>query len=943
MSSTEFPDERRSGRYIHIDAYGPQSDVQLPPSSKIKIKLVAGGNVQKPSILKVKSNPPAIVTWIIDVGDLSDSTKIEFELYDCRSFHLPKKLLIGRTKSTNMSDLVKGAPTISVYNNATPRLRIWTLNAYRINIKEAVEDGVNATNEPRTLSEGTGEFLQVLQVAGEILDTVSEIHPIAQATAGILTFGLNTYKKQAETDELVLELCRTMKSIHEVANSECALQKQGDLTGIYNSMFEKTFECCVFINNYMKKGFPGRLSILNAPDMVTKYQEEFSNFKEDLSSALIKNTHFMAKEILGTVSETHQTVKKTDQSVDMLNVKSLLKALKPQSRDIFKPKPPCQIGTRIKTIEILNSWIKDGHPINRVLWCSGLAGTGKSSLAGTLHAKLVEGDRLQGRLGAFIRYDRAIQSPDMLIACLIPSIALSLGQLDERIGHAIAKVIHDSLGIQNTPAKTQYEKLLYRPLKSVPELVQEGPLVIIIDGLDECRDLVISDSHSDDSDGVQQGDRKVVEEVLTVLFKGFQDLTFMRLIVFSRHVNPITAISEMQGNVVESFLLNKSSDPILKDMELVINDQLEKIGGTFHDVLGHHPDAAQILASKANGLFIWAIIACRYLTTCKSEEVLMQLLRIDASDNTAEHSDKNDWEADALKGLHHLYISALNEAAEGTQYVKNHIMKVLGALVVARTPPGLTLDDVTKLVLGSRETSAKDILDKLGSVVETHVKRGRPIIQLIHKSFDDFLTHQSLHCKDSWFIDIKNHQRKFAQQCLSVLTNFLKEWAEGSDIPSHIQNYTLLGPLWHIKSFDNSDVKDLHVLFKDDLSTKWFEVVDKASKKDGFLKEIIKVLCWVDGVLIATTKDHAKTISWNINDIGFQANPAQKWTSSFFNLEEWLPALKDPHYWMTMRSIGKSLMVLAYLLPSTETNLHLLSYLSVMSKHPVATTTFSKT
>ncbi len=48
-----------------------------------------------------------------------------------------------------------------------------------------------------------------------------------------------------------------MKSIYEEANSEHALQKQKDLTGIYNSMFEKTFECCVFINNYVKKGFPG--------------------------------------------------------------------------------------------------------------------------------------------------------------------------------------------------------------------------------------------------------------------------------------------------------------------------------------------------------------------------------------------------------------------------------------------------------------------------------------------------------------------------------------------------------------------------------------------------------------------------------------------------------------------------------------------------------------
>ncbi len=201
-------------------------------------------------------------------------------------------------------------------------------------------------------------------------------------------------------------------------------------------------------------------------------------------------------------------------------MKSLLKALKPQSRDIFRPKPPCDEHTCIKTIEILDSWVKDDHPDKCVLWCSGLAGTGKSSLAGTLHTKLVKGDQLPGRLGAFIRYDRTLGSPDrsdMSIAHLIPSIAFSLGEHDDRIAYAIAKVIHDSPGIQNTPVETQYEKLLYEPLKSMPELVQEGPLVVIIDGLDECRDLVISGLHSDDSDGVQQGGHdssQVLQEIV---------------------------------------------------------------------------------------------------------------------------------------------------------------------------------------------------------------------------------------------------------------------------------------------------------------------------------------------------------------------------------------------------------------------------------------------
>ncbi|PBK87865.1 hypothetical protein ARMGADRAFT_1034473 [Armillaria gallica] len=554
-------------------------------------------------------------------------------------------------------------------------------------------------------------------------------------------------------------------------------------------------------------------SIGSSSDKVTKYQKEFSDIKADLSSALAKDTN-----------------DKVNKIYDMLDTKKLLKPLKLQLS--LGPKCWCLEQTWVKTIEILNSWIKDGHCDKQVLWCSGLAGTGKSSLAGTLHDKLTdsEGDRLWGQLGAFIHYDHTKKSPDMLIAHLIPSIAFLLGDHDERIGHAIAKVVHDSLGIWNTPAQKQYTKLLYEPLKSMSNLVKDGPLVIIIDSLDECRDLVISDSYSDSSDGVQQG---------------------------SRDSSQLEVIRHESDN--------------------------------FSDVLVHYPDAAKDLASKATGLFIWADVACWYLATCKSEKALTQLL--DTSDNAAGYSDNNNWEAAALKGLDGLYTTALNEAAEGNQSLKKCIMKVLGTIMVARTPLGLTRDDFKNLVLDPKDTSAQDILINLGSMVETDAKSGGSN-QLIHKSFDDFLTHQSSHCKDSWFINIEDHKRKFAWQCLSVLTSFLKEWALGSDIPSHIQNYTLLGLLWHIKWFDKSDVKDLRVLFGDDLSAKWFKVAEKASQNEDLLDEIIEVLHWVDSMSCYC----ADVLSWSINDIGFLANPAEKLASLFFKSEESLPALKDHQY-----------------------------------------------
>lgn len=118
----------------------------------------------------------------------------------------------------------------------------------------------------------------------------------------------------------------TMKSIHQDANSGRALEKQDDLTGIYNSMFEKAFECCIFINHYAKKGFfgaikqhptsnmvphitlIGKLLSFNALNKVTKYKDEFSNLKKDLNSALNKNTNYVTNKIHGIVNDAHQGV-----------------------------------------------------------------------------------------------------------------------------------------------------------------------------------------------------------------------------------------------------------------------------------------------------------------------------------------------------------------------------------------------------------------------------------------------------------------------------------------------------------------------------------------------------------------------------------------------------------------------------------------------------------
>ncbi|PBK81364.1 hypothetical protein ARMGADRAFT_976527, partial [Armillaria gallica] len=91
----------------------------------------------------------------------------------------------------------------------------------------------------------------------------------------------------------------------------------------------------------------------------------------------------------------------------------------------LRPKSKCMEGTRIETINYLMDWIAECN--GGMLWCSGLAGTGKSSLVGTLYQLLTVHAGGRNRLGAFIRYDHIAYRDT---SHLITTIAYSLGMYD---------------------------------------------------------------------------------------------------------------------------------------------------------------------------------------------------------------------------------------------------------------------------------------------------------------------------------------------------------------------------------------------------------------------------------------------------------------------------------------------------------------------------------
>ncbi len=431
----------------------------------------------------------------------------------------------------------------------------------------------------------------------------------------------------------------------------------------------------------------------------------------------------------------------------------LLKKLEPGQE--LGPKSTCMPGTRKETIKYLLTWITDCD--DSVLWCSGLAGTGKSSLVGSLHNHLCLDMSRRSRLAAFIRYDRTSYRDS---SRLITSIAYSLAMFDHRIGNGIAQALTAFPAAAKLPAsesRTQFRLLVQNPLEEIQELQNGGPLVVIIDGLDE-------------SD--------VSTELLEVLAEGFgPKLPFMRLIISSRPEEKIARVFKDHPHL-HCYPLDTSSDEVKQDIQYFIWKRFASIND--ESVWGTHrkEDVITSLAERTSGLFIWAATVCSFLCGLPCLRRLNVLLETTIP-------------ANAMVALSILYQTALetivSEVTGEDEDIRQYIRAVLGALIVRKGR--MTVPMLPELVLQEGDPSAQFIVDKLGSVVQENSNGG---LQLIHKSFDDFLQDHS-RCGDGWFIDVKEHEKELAQRCVLSLMMFLEKWMPHYD---HLEKDQAQRCLW---------------------------------------------------------------------------------------------------------------------------------------------------
>lgn len=148
----------------------------------------------------------------------------------------------------------------------------------------------------------------------------------------------------------------------------------------------------------------------------------------------------------------------------------------------FDPERECLLGTResliCETSQILGNPDEDGP---QVCFLAGVAGSSKSAVAHSI-ARMFNKMKRLGSSYFFDRADVTSRNPNNLFS----TIARDLSNLDPWYRSALWGVVKRSRSLRTSPwPKEQVERPIIEPSK---ELCPIGPIVIVIDALDEIGD-----------------------------------------------------------------------------------------------------------------------------------------------------------------------------------------------------------------------------------------------------------------------------------------------------------------------------------------------------------------------------------------------------------------------------------------------------------------------
>jgi hypothetical protein len=399
--------------------------------------------------------------------------------------------------------------------------------------------------------------------------------------------------------------------------------------------------------------------------------------------------------------------------------------------------PKCLEGTRQKILTTIYDWACDINAPN-ILWLSGSPGAGKSAIASTVVSTLWERKCLGSRF-FFKGGDATLGDP----ASLWRTVAFDLARCDSVIKEFTVAVLKEGkVDLEGGDVELHFKYLIQEPLGKNCDRSSTNPIVVVVDGLDECG-----------LDGSPQ--RKFLLRTL----KDWSRLPpAFKLLVTSRDEHDIhNSLQNISQHVV--LPTGELAEPEAShDISFFFQKGFAEITESYRDsLLPSWPGVAtiELLTKRSAGLFIWA------------QTVMRLMLEGGPEDQLALVVDGND------EGINidELYKQILvHSFGKVSRPVFDAFKTVVGAVLLAKTP--LHRGDLKCLLRGAPVATSMDfILNKLSSVISTGESDN--LLRISHQSFADFLTDPK-RCPESFVIDREKQNLRLTQFCIRVMIHGLK-------------------------------------------------------------------------------------------------------------------------------------------------------------------------
>ncbi|KAJ1562122.1 hypothetical protein HK405_015566, partial [Cladochytrium tenue] len=412
-------------------------------------------------------------------------------------------------------------------------------------------------------------------------------------------------------------------------------------------------------------------------------------------------------------------------------------------------------GTRQWLLDDISAkMFADSRKIERVTWLHGNAGVGKSVVAALVARQFEKDNQLAAMF--FCKHDDEKRRDSLR---LVWTLAYFLAEWNDSYLAALIDLKRSQPGLLSKSLGDIFEDLIIKPLEGInsPSL---KPIVIVVDALDECGELG------------RRGD------VLNVFARKCKDLpAFVKMFITSRE----------EPDIVDAF-----KGLVQCELSATVSQNHEDLRLYARDFLKTHlsTDEAkqlgpELIVQNAEGVFVWAVLACESLVTGSDEIITLQMIQSISARTGASEEKKMD----------EMFLQTFRRIFTTGEDSSSLLFRIMGTIAIAGEPASAS--DWAEILNESHE-DVKICLRRLRSLLTVDPNTLR--VQYFHKSVVDFLLDPS-RCVDARF-HISDPIREalyldIARGCLQILQRDLifdpcHAAPDGFHKPFHFEDATKL-------------------------------------------------------------------------------------------------------------------------------------------------------